>query len=136
LNKKHIVHFVIPALLAALPACWAGSSVTGGSAAPVANWYPGFDATWKDAMAQGSETGNPTTHHCRAAELTDNDPNTCPAGLGSAGAEFDDTNNYIPTKIGQSGVRTTAYPFGDTDYEAAAASRFMAAPGHTPRAIC
>jgi hypothetical protein len=99
---------------------------------PVANWYPNFDATWKDAVAQGSEIGNHTTHHCRAAELTDNDPDTCPAGLGSAGAEFDDTSNYIRTKIGQSAVWTAAYPFGDTDYKAAAASRFMVARGVWP----
>ena len=38
---------------------------------PAANWYPNFDATWKDAVAQGSEIGNHTTHHCKAAELTD-----------------------------------------------------------------
>jgi hypothetical protein len=99
---------------------------------PVANWYPNFDATWKDAVAQGSEIGNHTTHHCKAAELTDNDPNTCPAGLGSAGAEFDDTNTYIRTKFGQSGVWTAAYPFGDTDYKAAAASRFFVARGVWP----
>ena len=102
---------------------------------PSANWYPQwddptrFDAVWKDAMAQGSEIGNHTTHHCRAADLTDNDPNTCPNGLASAGAEFDDTTNYIRTKIGQSGVWTTAYPFGDMDYKPAATSRFMVAPG-------
>jgi peptidoglycan/xylan/chitin deacetylase (PgdA/CDA1 family) len=105
---------------------------------PTANWYPQwddptrFDAIWKDAIAQGSEIANHTTHHCRAAELTDNDPNTCPNGLGSPGAEFDDTNTYIRTKIGQSGVWTAAYPFGDTGYEAAAASRFFVARGVWP----
>ncbi len=99
---------------------------------PVANWYPNFDATWKDAVAQGSEIGNHTTHHCRVAELIDNDPNTCPAGLGSAGAEFDDTGVYIRTKIGQSAVWTSAYPFGDTDYKPAATSRFMVSRGVWP----
>lgn len=99
---------------------------------PTANWYPGFDATWKDAVAQGSEIGNHTTHHCRATELTDNDASTCPASLGNAGAEFDDTNDYIRTKIGQAAVWTTAYPFGDTDYRAAAASRFLVARGVWP----
>lgn len=98
----------------------------------VGTWYPGFDATWKDAVAQGSEIGNHTTHHCRAAELTDGDVNTCPAGLGNPGAEFDDTNDYIRTKIGQASVWTAAYPFGDTDYKAAAASRFMAVRGVWP----
>lgn len=98
---------------------------------PASNRHPNFDATWKDAMAQGSEIGNHTTHHCRAAELTDNDPNTCPAGLGSAGAEFDDTDNYIRTTIGQSAVWTMAYPFGDTGYKAAA-SRFLVARGVWP----
>ncbi|MCS0614638.1 polysaccharide deacetylase family protein [Massilia kyonggiensis] len=99
---------------------------------PVANWYPNYDATWKDAVAQGSEIGNHTTHHCRAAELTDNDPNTCPASLGSAGAEFDDTGVYIRTKLGQSAVWTSAYPFGDTDYKPAAASRFLVSRGVWP----
>jgi peptidoglycan/xylan/chitin deacetylase (PgdA/CDA1 family) len=105
---------------------------------PTANWYPQwddptrYDAIWKDAIAQGSEIGNHTTHHCRAAELTDNDASTCPNGLANAGAEFDDTNNYIRTKIGQSGVWTAAYPFGDLDYKAAAASRFFVARGVQP----
>jgi peptidoglycan/xylan/chitin deacetylase (PgdA/CDA1 family) len=105
---------------------------------PTANWYPQwndptrFDAIWKDAMAEGSEIGNHTTHHCRAAELTDNNTSTCSAGLASAGAEFDDTNNYIRTKIGQAVVWTAAYPFGDTDYRAAAASRFFIARGVQP----
>jgi hypothetical protein len=105
---------------------------------PTANWYPlwsdptGFDAVWKDAIAEGSEIGNHTTHHCRAADLTDNNASTCSAGLGNAGAEFDDTTNYIRTKIGQAGVWTTAYPFGDTDYRAAAASRFFIGRGVSP----
>jgi peptidoglycan/xylan/chitin deacetylase (PgdA/CDA1 family) len=99
---------------------------------PVANWYPNYDATWKDAVAQGSEIGNHTTHHCRAAELTGNDPNTCPASLGSAGAEFDDTGVYIRTRLGQSAVWTSAYPFGDTDYKPAAASRFLVSRGVWP----
>jgi peptidoglycan/xylan/chitin deacetylase (PgdA/CDA1 family) len=105
---------------------------------PTANWYPQwndptrFDAVWKDAMAEGSEIGNHTTHHCRAAELTDNNASTCSAGLASAGAEFDDTTSYIRTKIGQAAVWTSAYPFGDTDYRAAAASRFFVARGVSP----
>ena len=105
---------------------------------PTGNWYPQwddptrFDAIWKDAMAEGSEIGNHTTHHCRAAELTDNNASTCSAGLGSAGAEFDDTTNYIRTKIGQAAVWTTAYPFGDTDYRAAAQSRFFIGRGVQP----
>ena len=105
---------------------------------PIANRYPQpndptrFDAIWKDAMAQGSEIGNHTTHHCRAAELTDNDASTCKDSLGSAGAEFDDTTHYIRTKIGQAAVWTAAYPFGDTDYRAAAASRFLLARGVWP----
>jgi hypothetical protein len=108
---------------------------------PVANWYPQwddptrFDAIWKDAMAQGSEIGNHTTHHCRAAELTDNNTSTCSNGLANAGAEFDDTNNYIRTKIGQSGVWTAAYPFGDTDYKAAAAARYFVARGVWPGTV-
>jgi hypothetical protein len=105
---------------------------------PTGNWYPQwndptrFDAIWNDAIAQGSEIGNHTTHHCRAAELTDNDTGTCSSGLASAGAEFDDTTNYIRTKIGQAAVWTSAYPFGDTDYRAAAASRFFIARGVSP----
>jgi peptidoglycan/xylan/chitin deacetylase (PgdA/CDA1 family) len=105
---------------------------------PTANRYPQpddptrFDAIWRDAVAQGSEIGNHTTHHCRVAELTDNNPATCRNGLGSAGAEFDDTTEYIRTKIGQADVWTAAYPFGDMDYRAAAASRFLLARGVWP----
>ena len=99
---------------------------------PTGNGYPGFDATWKDAIAQGSEIGNHTTHHCRVTELSDNDASTCPAGLGGAGAEFDDTTDYIRVTLGQAAVWTTAYPFGDTDYRAAAASRFVVARGVWP----
>lgn len=105
---------------------------------PTGNWYPQgndptrFDAIWQDAVAQGSEIGNHTTHHCRVTELTDNDTSTCAAGLGSAGAEFDDTNDYVRTKFGQAAVWTTAYPFGDTDFRAAAASRFLLARGVWP----
>jgi hypothetical protein len=108
---------------------------------PVANWYPQwndptrFDAVWKDAIAEGSEIGNHTTHHCRAAELADNDAGTCKDGLGSAGAEFDDTTTYIRTRIGQAAVWTTAYPFGDTDYRAAAASRFLIGRGVWPGTV-
>lgn len=97
-----------------------------------ANTYPGFDATWKDAIAQGSEIGNHTTHHCRVVELADNDPGTCRDGLGSAGAEFDDTTAYIRSKLGQADVWTAAYPFGDMDYRAAATSRFLLARGVWP----
>lgn len=102
---------------------------------PTANWYPGFDATWKDAVAQGSEIGNHTTHHCRVSEIIDNDASTCPNSLGSAGAEFDDTTEYIRTRIGQPGVWTTAYPFGDTDYRTAAAPRFLVARGVWPGTV-
>jgi peptidoglycan/xylan/chitin deacetylase (PgdA/CDA1 family) len=103
-----------------------------------ANSYPDpkdttrFDAVWRDAVAQGSEIGNHTTHHCRAAELTDNNPATCKDGLGSAGAEFDDTSDYIRTRIGQADVWTAAYPFGDMDFRAAAAPRFLLARGVWP----
>jgi len=99
---------------------------------PTGSKYPNYDVTWKDAAAQGSEIGNHTTHHCRAAELADNDPDTCPASLGSAEAEFDDASDYIRTKIGQSAVWTAAYPFGDMDFKAAAASRFFAVRGVWP----
>lgn len=105
---------------------------------PTANTYPRpddptrFDAIWRDAVAQGSEIGNHTTHHCRVAELTDNDAATCRNGLGSAGAEFDDTTDYIRSKIGQADVWTAAYPFGDMDYRAAASSRFLLARGVWP----
>jgi peptidoglycan/xylan/chitin deacetylase (PgdA/CDA1 family) len=99
---------------------------------PAANWYPGFDTTWRDAVAQGDEIGNHTTHHCRVTELTDNNSNTCSSGLANAGAEFDDTTEYIRTRIGQPGVWTAAYPFGDTDYRSAAASRFFVARGVWP----
>jgi len=105
---------------------------------PAANLYPRpddptpFDAIWRDAAAQGSEIGNHTTHHCRAAQLAERGPATCRNGLASAGAEFDDTSEYIRTRIGQADVWTAAYPFGDVDYRASAASRFLLARGVWP----
>jgi hypothetical protein len=105
---------------------------------PTANWYPQtndptrFDAIWQDAIAEGSEIGNHTMNHCRVVDLIDDNPDTCPKSLGSAGAELDDTSDYILTKIGQSGVWTTAYPFGDVDYRDATASRFFIGRGVQP----
>jgi peptidoglycan/xylan/chitin deacetylase (PgdA/CDA1 family) len=92
--------------------------------------YPGFDATWKDAFAQGSELGNHTVNHC-------NFNLTCPSGgqaLATAQAEIDGATDYIKTKLGAPDVYTMAYPFGDTGYRAVAQSRFflgrIAGPGN------
>lgn len=102
---------------------------------PSANWFPNYDATWRDAVAQGFELGNHTIHHCRAAELGGADLVNCPQGLADAGAEFDATTAYITGRLGQAGVWTSAYPFGDTGYRSAASTRFLVSRGVQPGRI-
>jgi hypothetical protein len=85
--------------------------------------YPGYDATWKDVEAQGSELGNHTVNHCHA------DGTGCSNYLGSQDLEIDQCSTYITSRLNQSAVWTFAYPFGDTGWEPAAPSRFFLARG-------
>ena len=90
----------------------------------------GYEATFKDIVAEGNELGNHTWHHCRAAQLGGADPKGCPDGF-SVDLELDKTSNYIKS-LGQSDVWTMAYPFGDTGYLDAVKPRFLLARGVFP----
>ena len=93
----------------------------------------GYQATWKDVLAEGNELGNHTWHHCKAAQVGGADPADCPGGF-STEAELDRTTDYIKG-LGQADVWTMAYPFGDTGYIAAVRSRFLLARGVQPGLI-
>jgi hypothetical protein len=93
---------------------------------PPQNWYTGYDATWQDAIAQGDEIGNHTMSHCHA-DLTGCNNNKPP--VGSMDQEIDQCSTYITTRLGQSGVWTTAYPYGDTGYKKFAQGRFILGRG-------
>lgn len=97
---------------------------------PNAQGESGYEATFKDIVAAGSELGNHTWHHCRAAQLGGADPKGCPDGF-SIDAELDKTSAYIKS-LGQPNVWTMAYPFGDTGYIDAVKPRFLLARGVFP----
>ena len=81
---------------------------------------PGYDATWTQAVRDGSEVGNHTVHHCRA-DLTG-----CGFGTPTTLAqELDDCTTYITAHYPQAAVWTSASPFGDTGYDNADTSRFL-----------
>jgi len=94
---------------------------------PPASPSASYDATWKDAIAQGSEMGNHTISHCRA-DLT-SCGNNQPPQYGTMDDEIDRCSVYLTNKLGQSGVWTFAHPYGDTGYERYAPDRFILARG-------
>jgi peptidoglycan/xylan/chitin deacetylase (PgdA/CDA1 family) len=97
---------------------------------PNGSGQTGYEATFKDIVAEGNELGNHTWHHCRAAQVGGADPAGCPGGF-SMDAELDKTTDYIKS-LGQSDVWTMAYPFGDTGYIDAVKPRFLLARGVFP----
>jgi hypothetical protein len=85
------------------------------------NGTANYDATWTAAARNGDELGNHTAHHCHA------DGTGCSFGTwsGSVASELDACSSYISSHYPQSGVFTSASPFGDTGYDGAAAARFF-----------
>jgi peptidoglycan/xylan/chitin deacetylase (PgdA/CDA1 family) len=82
----------------------------------------GYDATWTQAVADGSEIGNHTVHHCHA-DLTGCSFGTADATLGQ---ELDDCTSYIAQHYApQTTAWTAASPFGDTGYDSDDMSRFL-----------
>jgi peptidoglycan/xylan/chitin deacetylase (PgdA/CDA1 family) len=80
-----------------------------------------YDATWAQAVKDGSEIGNHTVHHCHA-DLTD-----CSFGSPLSGLlpELEQCSVYIRENYRQSDVWTGASPFGDTGYESVAPAQFF-----------
>lgn len=70
--------------------------------------------TWKDVVAHGSELGNHTVTHKHANEVSD------PTG------ELDECDDFIRS-MGQPGVWTMAYPFGDVAWRHALDGRYLVA---------
>jgi peptidoglycan/xylan/chitin deacetylase (PgdA/CDA1 family) len=81
----------------------------------------GYDATWAQAVADGSEIGNHTVHHCHA------DLSGCSFGTGATLAqELDGCTSYIAQHYApQATAWTAASPFGDTGYDSEDMSRFL-----------
>lgn len=82
----------------------------------------GYDATFSQAVTDGSEVGNHTVHHCQA--------NLTGCSFGAADAtlapELDDCTSYITQHYpAQGGVWTAASPFGDTGYDSLDTTRFL-----------
>jgi peptidoglycan/xylan/chitin deacetylase (PgdA/CDA1 family) len=82
----------------------------------------GYDATWSQAVTDGSEIGNHSVHHCHA-DLTGCSSGTADATLEQ---EIDDCSSYIAQHDPAEGRSwTAASPFGDTGYDADDMSRFL-----------
>ena len=83
----------------------------------------GYDATWSQAITDGSEIGNHTVHHCHV-NLT----MMCSFGTADAtlAQELDDCTSYITQHYpAQGGVWTAASPFGETGYDSLDMTRFL-----------
>jgi peptidoglycan/xylan/chitin deacetylase (PgdA/CDA1 family) len=82
----------------------------------------GYDATWSQAITDGSEIGNHSVHHCHY-DLTGCSSGTPDATLEQ---EIDDCSTYIAQHYPAQGrAWTAASPFGDTGYDADDMSRFL-----------
>src|SRR6185503_16616129 len=82
----------------------------------------GYDATFSQAVTDGSEVGNHTVHHCQA--------NLTGCSFGAADAtlaqELDDCTSYITQHYpAQGGVWTAAYPLAATGYDSLDTTRFL-----------
>ncbi len=89
-----------------------------------------YDSTWTQAVADGHEIGNHTAHHCHA-NLTE----CAGTSSGSKEAEIDECSSYIEQHFGQGDVWTMASPFGDTGWDATAATRFFLNRGVGPGTV-
>jgi peptidoglycan/xylan/chitin deacetylase (PgdA/CDA1 family) len=91
---------------------------------------PAYDATWTQAVRDGSEIGNHTVHHCHA-NLTG-----CGFGAGAPfstlGEELDQCSAAITHRYPQAAVWTAASPYGDRGYDASAPERFLVNRGVQP----
>jgi hypothetical protein len=94
-----------------------------------ATWQSDFVSTFSQAVRDGHEIGNHTVHHCHADpdgtlySGTSSQRAAC-AGASPA-AELDDCTAFITSKLGAPHVWTSAWPFGDVGFAAAATERFF-----------
>jgi hypothetical protein len=81
----------------------------------------GYNAGWQQVVNDGNELGNHTAHHCYA------DGTGCGSNVwvGSILAEYNECNQFLEQSYGVSNVWDTASPYGDTGYDATAATLFF-----------
>ena len=72
------------------------------------NWPAGYDATWKDALANGHELGNHTHTHNNLVKYADS---------AAIVADLDSCETYLRDRLGQEGTPSFAYPFGETGWK-------------------
>ncbi|MDB4976001.1 MAG: hypothetical protein JWN48_4342 [Myxococcaceae bacterium] len=87
----------------------------------------GFDVTWRDVVASGSEVGNHTVDHCYFHGKS------CGVEgkrmLWPRSRELDDASAYLKATTGQREVWTAATPYGDAAWTVETASRFLLTRG-------
>ncbi len=95
--------------------------------APTFKQSTDFDATWQDVLAAGHEIGNHTEHHYYVSQLVAaNFPGVADFTVAAAAAqELDRCDDYIRNVIGQNGVWTMAYPYGDTGWKTFLNDRYL-----------
>ncbi|HYD53291.1 MAG TPA: polysaccharide deacetylase family protein [Gemmatimonadaceae bacterium] len=85
---------------------------------------------WRRVVADGHELGNHTAHHCHVTFGEDPFLSGCAFGTlpadATADSEIDDVSTFLTGAVGQPGVWTMASPFGDSNWDAHAARRFVA----------
>lgn len=85
---------------------------------------------WRRVVADGHELGNHTAHHCHVTFGDDPFLSGCAFGTlppaATADSEIEDVSTFITGAIGQPDVWTMAAPFGDSNWDAHAARRFVA----------
>lgn len=85
---------------------------------------------WRRVVADGHELGNHTAHHCHASFGDDPVLSSCSFGTlppdATPDSEIDEVSRFITGAAGQPGVWTMAAPFGDANWDAHAARRFLA----------
>jgi hypothetical protein len=85
---------------------------------------------WGQMAQDGHEIGNHTEHHCTATG------GLCGGNwTGNNEVEYDQCTDHIKQKYGIGNVWTTAAPYGDQGYDAAAATRFLLNRGVLPGQI-
>jgi len=92
---------------------------------PAQSAQPHFVETWKEAIASGSEIGNHTYHHYNVSELCAKYPGIKTAD--AAARELDGCDDYITGVLGQGGVWTMAYPYGDAQWKPFLGGRYLVA---------
>lgn len=94
-----------------------------------ATWQADFVTTFSQAVRDGHEIGNHTAHHCHADPdgtlYTGTSTQRAACAGTSPAAELDGCTAFITSQLGAPHVWTSAWPFGDVGFAAAASERFF-----------